>query len=380
MVKDPVPLGDVRRALIIKLRHHGDVLLAAPVFSVLKAHAPHIAIDALVYADTAAMLTLHPAIDHVHTIDRQWKKLGPLAQAQAEWQLLQTLRGQHYDLVIHLTEHPRGAWLARLTGAHWAVAPEVRGRGRFWRSAFTHFVGAPRNALRHTVERNLDALRRIGVYPSPAERCVSLVPGGDAEARVAALLAAHGIAATTATDSDHGFVLVHPASRWHFKCWPAAKMAALINALHAAGQRVVLSAAPDAAERAMIEAIQAQLPSPAISLAGQLSLKELAALAARAKLFIGVDSAPMHIAAAMGTPCVALFGPSGDREWGPWQAPADDAPDSSATPRRHRIVSSDTHPCRPCGIDGCGGSKESDCLAALPVARVRAAVTELLGV
>lgn len=62
MVKDPVPLGEVRRALVIKLRHHGDVLLSSPVFSVLKAHAPHIEIDTLVYADTAEMLTLHPAI------------------------------------------------------------------------------------------------------------------------------------------------------------------------------------------------------------------------------------------------------------------------------------------------------------------------------
>jgi heptosyltransferase-3 len=101
-------------------------------------------------------------------------------------------------------------------------------------------------------------------------------------------------------------------------------------------------------------------------LAGQLSLKELAALTARARLFIGVDSAPMHIAAAMGTPTVALFGPSGDREWGPWGVP-------------HRVVSSDAHPCRPCGIDGCGGGKVSDCLSSLSVDRVHAAVQELLG-
>lgn len=369
MVKDPVPLGDVRRALVIKLRHHGDVLLSAPVFSVLKAHAPHIEIDALVYADTAAMLTLHPAIETVHTIDRNWKKLGPLAQARAEWSLLQTLRGRHYDLVVHLTEHPRGAWIARLVGARWAVAPEVRGRGRFWRSAFTHFTGAPRNALRHTVERNLDALRRIGLYPAAAEREVTLIAGEAAEARVRALLAAQGVA-------DGNFVHVHPASRWHFKCWTVDKMAAVIDRLHAAGHRVVLSAAPDAAEQAMIDSIQSRLAQPATSLAGQLSLKELSALAARAKLFVGVDSAPMHIAAAMGTPCVALFGPSGDREWGPWQAPTED--DEAPAPRRHRVIVSDRHPCRPCGIDGCGGGKVSDCLTTLSVDAVMAAAEALL--
>jgi heptosyltransferase-3 len=73
----------------------------------------------------------------------------------------------------------------------------------------------------------------------------------------------------------------------------------------------------------------------------------------------------MHIAAAVGTPVVALFGPSGDVEWGPWQV-------------AQRIVASTEHPCRPCGNDGCGGGKVSECLTTLPVARVHAALRELL--
>jgi heptosyltransferase-3 len=104
-------------------------------------------------------------------------------------------------------------------------------------------------------------------------------------------------------------------------------------------------------------------------LSGQLSLKELAALTARARLFVGVDSAPMHIAAAMGTPVVAIFGPSGDMEWGPW-----DGLENS----RHRVVASNIHPCRPCGMAGCNDSKVSDCLTTLPVAQVLAACEELL--
>jgi len=90
----------------------------------------------------------------------------------------------------------------------------------------------------------------------------------------------------------------------------------------------------------------------------------MAALASRARLFVGVDSAPMHIAAAMGTPVVALFGPSGEREWGPWMVP-------------HRVVESG-HACRPCGNDGCGGGKVSECLTRLPVDRVHSAINELL--
>lgn len=359
MLKDPVPLDEVRRVLVIKLRHHGDVLLSSPVFSVLRKYALHVEIDALVYADTADMLTMHPAIDQLHTIDRRWKKQGLLTQASAEWELLRTLQNRHYDLIVHLTEHPRGAWLSRLCGARWSSAPSLPQRGGFWRNSFSHLYGKPSNALRHTVERNLDALRRIGIYPTADERALTLVPGREAEARVVMLLREHGI-------EPGQFIHIHPASRWHFKCWPEEKMAALIARLQADGLRVVLSAAPDAAETAMVENIQRGLSQPVINLAGQLSLKELAALTARARLFIGVDSAPMHIAAAMCTPTVALFGPSGDKEWGPWGVV-------------HRIVASETHPCRPCGIDGCGGGKVSDCLTSLSVERVWWAVREVLG-
>src|SRR4030095_2580459 len=89
---DAVPLGEVRRALVTKLRHHGDVLLASPVVAVLKRAAPHAEIDALVYAETAPMLANHPAIAAIHTIDREWKRQGPARQAAAEWALVQTLR------------------------------------------------------------------------------------------------------------------------------------------------------------------------------------------------------------------------------------------------------------------------------------------------
>ncbi len=127
-LRDAVPVGEIRRALVIKLRHHGDVLVSSPVFSVLKAQAPQAEIDALVYADTAEMLTLHPAISQVHTIDRQWKKLGLAGQARAELALYNTLKARGYDLVIHLTEHWRGAWLCRLLQPRWAVGPAVAGR------------------------------------------------------------------------------------------------------------------------------------------------------------------------------------------------------------------------------------------------------------
>lgn len=358
MVEDAIPAAALRRALIVKLRHHGDVLLTAPVFSTLKRVAPQCEIDALVYADTLPMLAGHPAIAQLHAIDRGWKRQGVFAQAAAEWRLLSQLRARRYDLVVHLTEHPRGAWLSRLTGARWAVAPKTKRQRGLWRRGFTHFYSTPANGRRHAVERNLDALRRIGVQPTAADSRVVLVPGAAAEARVAALLTGRGLAAG-------GFVHLHPASRWLFKCWPAANVAALADALAAQGLPVVLTSAPVDRELALVAETLQAAQRPHVDLSGQLSLKELAALTARARLFVGVDSVPMHIAAAMDIPTVALFGPSGEFEWGPWQVAS-------------RIVASDGHPCRPCGLDGCGGGKISACLTTLPVARVLDACRELL--
>ncbi|HRE18621.1 MAG TPA: putative lipopolysaccharide heptosyltransferase III [Rhodocyclaceae bacterium] len=353
---DAVPLDRVRRALVIKLRHHGDVLLSSPVFSVLKRYAPHIEVDALVYADTAPMLSLHPDISEVHTIDRGWKKLGLFAQIGKELHLLKLLRSARYDLLIALTDHPRGAWMARLLGAEWTVG--IARSDNYWKNSFTHRYNHPRNALRHTVEYNLDALRRIGIHPEPAERKLTLIPGAEAEQRIVARLRELRV-------EPGRYIHIHPASRWFFKCWPPEHMAALIVMLQNAGYQVILTAAPSQDEKIMIERIQSLLEKPVISLAGGLTIKDMAALSASARLFIGVDSAPMHIAAAVGTPVVALFGPSGEKQWGPWGVP-------------HKVVTSQYHPCRPCGIDGCGGGKVSDCLTTLLPEAAFVAVQRLL--
>jgi len=361
-LKDPVDASVVRRALVIKLRHHGDVLLTSPVFTVLKRAASGVEIDALVYQDTAPMLEGHPAITAIHAIDRNWKRQGLLAQATAERGLLAALRARRYDLVVHLTEHPRGAWLTRLLRPRYSVARDLEGAHRLWRTSFTHYYRLPRTTPRHTVECNLDALRRIGFQPDPSEKQLVMRPDAASAARVNALLAQHGLA-------PQAFVQLHPGSRWLFKCWPAQNYAGLLERLAGDGMRVALTGAPDPRERALVDAILAATSAATrarvVDLTGQLSLRELAALTREARAFVGVDSAPMHIAAAMDTPCVALFGPSGDIEWGPWGV-------------AHRIIASTEHPCRPCGIDGCGGGKVSECLTTLPVERVRSALVELL--
>src|SRR5512139_2865371 len=158
-LRDAVPLGEITRALVVMLRHHGDVLLASPVASALKAQAPAAEIDALVYDDTAPMLEGHPALTRVHAVGRRWKDAGVLSRLAHEARLLQALRARDYDLLVHLTEQPRGAWLARALGVRYSVAPVVPDRGRFWARSFTHLYPLARNGRRHKVEANLDALR-----------------------------------------------------------------------------------------------------------------------------------------------------------------------------------------------------------------------------
>ncbi len=358
-----IDFSTIRRVLLIKLRHHGDVLLCSPLPRALRAQHPHLEVDALVYADTAPMLAGHPDLQELHVIDKRWREQGWHTQLSAEWALLQKLKARRYDLILHLTESWRGAVLCRLLGAPYAaVAAYPRRRhSRFWRASFTHHAALP-GRLRHTVEKHLDLLRVLGLQPAVSERRLILALQDSAQQRIDAHLRAAGL-------ENRTFILIHPTSRWMFKCWDEDKMVQLIDRLQSDGHAVVLSCAPDAREMASLASLrQALQQPPRLDLGGQLQLPDLAALIARAELFIGVDSAPMHMAAALGTPCIALFGPSGDREWGPY---------TSADKRRILTADAEDFPCRPCGLDGCAGSKHADCLSAIPVSAVTQAIAEL---
>jgi heptosyltransferase-3 len=350
-----IDFSSLQRVLIIKLRHHGDVLLTSPLFSLLKSRHPHLEIDALVYRETEPMLALHPAIHTIHCIDKAWKKLGTGDQLRQELGLMQALKTQDYDLIIHLTESWRGAILSRYLKPRYAISRRYSSRrSKLWLRSFTHHYSAPGGNRRHTVEIHLDALRHLGLHPSPAEQRLQVVAGSDAENSLRQKLG----------DVSSPWIVIHPTSRWLFKCWRESHMAELIERLAANGRQIVITAGPDPRELAMVERILAQVTRPVTNLAGQLSLKELVSVIDRAELFVGVDSVPMHIASATQTPTVVLFGPSGENEWGPWQ-------------NRASVITS-SHPCRPCGQDGCGNSKVSDCLTTIGTQRVIEAAQALL--
>lgn len=355
-LKDKADFSRVQRVLVIKLQHLGDVLLTTPVFSALKQQYPHLEIDALVYADTASMLQGNPHIANVFTIDRAWKHDTRL-KIEREWQLLNSLKNRDYQLIVALTDRMRAAWLSRLLRPTYSVAQKYpHKRGRFWRNSFTHLYGQP-GLPRHTAESHLDALRRLGLYPKPENKALLMPIDAASEHKIGAWLAERQLI-------GRDYIVIHPASRWMFKGWNAAGFAEVVRALAERNLPVAMVSGPDQAERDYVQNILQQTACPVLDLSGQLSLPELAALVGKARCFIGLDSVAMHMAAAVGTPCVALFGPSNEKSWHPWCVP-------------HRILASDLS-CRPCGMDGCGNGKISDCLQAISPNAVVEATLSLL--
>ena len=359
MTTPAIDFTRIQRVLIIKLRHHGDVLLSSPVFQVLKNHYPHIDIDALVYKETAPMLAHHPAINSVHYIDRNWKKQGKLFYLKQELALLKTLKQKKYDLVIHLTEHWRGLSLVKLLKPQYSVsAAYEQRRGNFWRKSFTHLYHPTLD--QHIVEQNLGALSALGIEVGSQERSLVLEPGSVARETIRLLMEEQHITAGK-------FIHIHPGSRWLFKCWKESHFHDFIKTLIERGEQVVITAAPDKKELQMVERILRGLKNDLIDLSGQLNLLELAALTDQAKCYMGVDTAPTHIATAMQTPVVVLFGPSTESLWGPWQV-------------KSRIVTNNSYQCRSCNQDGCEGSKISDCLYTIEAATVLKAMDEVLSI
>lgn len=347
----PNLLEDIHRVLFIKLRHIGDVLLSAATFKALKAVQPRLSISVVVPSGTEAMLTLHPCVDEVIPIRRGggWRE---------DLRLVRRLREGRFDLAVNMTEGDRGAILAFLSGARFRIGVDPKGKGFLGKKRlFTHLI-EPVYEGRHRALMDLDVLRPLGIEVQSAE--VELHVSAEDQARVDRWLAERGIPA------GHPFVVVHPTSRWWFKCWRDEAVAQVVDHMQTAGVRVVLTTGPDPREEAKIESILGHCRTHPVVSKGELSLKQVAALLRRSRLFFGVDTAPMHMAAALGKPVVALFGPSDSSVWGP------------LTPLRRVIEHREEFPCLPCREDGCGGSKRSRCLEAITADEVLSAVEELM--
>ncbi|ATZ10056.1 putative lipopolysaccharide heptosyltransferase III [Erwinia amylovora] len=297
------------RILVIKFRHHGDMLLTTPVIRSLTAAWPEAEIDVLLYEETRAMLACHPDIHRIYAIDRTWKKEGLRFQLGQEWRLLKILRQQRYDVVVNLADQWRSAIITRFTGAPVRLGFDFPKRqGGLWQRCHTHLVATDQHQTMHTVEQNLSLLHPLNL--AAIDSTVGMHYSPDDAHAVQRLL-----------NGTEKYIVIQPTSRWFFKCWSEEKFAAVLQSLRDDGHTIVLTSGPDTKELGMVKNIISLLSSDdkVISLAGQLTLNQLAALIDEAGLFIGVDSVPMHMAAALKTPCIALFGPSKLVFWRPWQ-------------------------------------------------------------
>ena len=342
----------MKKILICIFKYHGDVLLTSPVYTALREKYPDASIEVYLFKDTLPMLDGHPAISKFILFDQAWRKYSLLRRLWQEFKMWKRIRDEKYDIVLNLTSGDRGAIVAGVSGAEIRIGIERGGGMKRKDRLFTKVVRVT-SMPRHTVERNLDLVRALGVIPTQKD-LIFHIPEV-AFTKVDAIL------------PYSNFILIHPTSRCHFKHWPTEKFWELISDLRERGEKIIISGGPGKEEKELIDQIMQPFGDDPLvqSLAGKLTLKELGALIQRSKLLISVDSVPPHIACALKKPVAILFGPSDDIKWGPWQNP------------RARVVRLDV-PCKRCDQQGCGGTWISDCLINLPKKNVMLAVNELL--
>ena len=291
-----------RNILAIKLRYLGDVLLATPTLHALKTAYPTARLSVLVNRGTDAVLRANPDVDEIIPLDRG----SILQQTRFVWEI----RRRRFDTVVDLTDGDRAAFLTRITGARVRIGfnAEERWTGRCYTT-----VVRP-DAEGHRIERDLAALVPLGVASRDGVPRLWLTP--EDEAKVEQLAGQLGLA------RDRSWVVLQPGARYWFKAWPPERFAELGDRLNDRfGCQILVGGSPD--EEPLTQSVVRHAKSRPVAIAGRSDVRTLAALLKRSALFVGNDTGAMHIAAAVGTPVVGLFGPSNPREWGPRGSPAE---------------------------------------------------------
>lgn len=300
------------KILLIKFRNIGDVLLSTPLISNLKSIYPDSVIDFALNKGCEDMVSNNPDIRNIIIYDRpRIKKLGILAQLKEEIKFTRNIRNNNYDMIINLTEGDRGALLALSSGAKIKLGFSVR-KGLFSKVKIFDKLGDDKK-WQHTVEKDLQFINLLGKEVDSKE--VKIYWSSRVEQEVEKILVDNNI---------EKFVHIHPVSRWMFKCWEDDRMAKVIDYLQQKKNlTVIVTGAPVKKELDRINKILKLCKTNPVDLSGELTLKHLACLSSKATLFFGVDTAPMHMAAATGTPVVTLFGASYPIIWGPWNNDSD---------------------------------------------------------
>ncbi len=287
------------RILIVRLSAIGDVILTMPVLNALRDGFPGAYLAWIVQEPAASLVRGHKALDELIAVPRRF-----LRSPSAVVGLSRRLRSLRFDVTIDAQGLSRSALVARLSGARRRI-----GFGGRWGRELSAWLNCELvyPVRPHVIERTLELLRPLGIE-RPAVRF-------DVPLEASELAAA----ASWVHDAglDAGFAIISPGAAWPSKLWPLERFAAVARHL---GQSwglpsVVVWAGPE--ERAVAERVVAE-SSPHARLAPATSLRELAALARQARLFLGSDTGPLHLAEAVGTPCVGLYGPWPAEETGPY--------------------------------------------------------------
>jgi predicted lipopolysaccharide heptosyltransferase III len=337
--------SEVRKVLLVRLRSIGDTVLATPSAFALKRFLPNAVVDILVEDWVAPLLANHPHIDNVVVIERG----GFVTRAR----VAREVRAANYDVVYNLHGGTTATLLTRATGARHRVGFEN------YQYAQLHNHQAPSPLLlwqqqkTHSVEQQLALLGWTGVPVTDRPRTeLGIAP--EPAAAVEQRLVAAGL-------QDQKIALIHPAAAFATKQWATENFARVAEFLIERGFATVAIAAPH--EGALLETLRSTSSAKIVTF--DLSLPEVTALAARSQLFVGNDSGIAHIAAAVGTPAVVIFGSSNITHWRPWSsAPAE--------------VVFEEMPCQPCHGYFCEKFAQPECILRVPVTRVTAAIDRLL--
>lgn len=331
----------ISNVLVVKLRYIGDVLLTTPFLRALRRGFPDARVTVLVNPGTGEVLRHNPDVNEVLSLPRT----GLIPQVQC----YRALRARGFDCVVDLTDGDRSAFISFTTGARVRIGfnHEHRLRGRL----YSRCVEAAYDAV-HVIDYHAMALPSLGLSMEGGEPILPLSREDHERA--------DHVVESLQLDRTR-WIMIHPAARYWFKAWPPDRFAALGDAFHERGFQVALVGTPD--ERSIGTEILQAATRPMISLIGNTRLLELAALMTRCRLFIGNDAGPMHVAAAVGCPVVAMFGPSNPAVW---------APRGKHVKTIHKGLD-----CRECFHPGCFRGEQS-CMNLITVDEVLKEATALL--
>jgi lipopolysaccharide heptosyltransferase I len=299
MPSEPNDYGRRPRILIVRLSAIGDVIHGMPVACALRERYPDAFLAWAVEERAAVLLRGHPALDELVVLRRGWLK-----SPGTVWRLQRRLRAMNFDVAIEAQGLTKAAIVAWLSGAKRRV-----GFGNPWGRELSRWINTELvdTTARHVIDRNLQLLRPLGI-DSPEVRFQvpeHVLDGVVAEQTI------------RQAGLDNGFLIINSGAGWPSKLWPNDRYAAVASYLDRVCGLSTLVVWGSGKERTAAEQIVAGSHGHA-RICPPTTLTELAALARRARLFIGSDTGPLHLAAAVGTPCVGLYGPWPAEKHGPY--------------------------------------------------------------